>query len=1422
MSSTVVLTQIEHQADCLDDNESEEYREADLIVFDSCSKGIGRLQQGDEILSVNGESFQGITNDRAVAILRQASASNHVEMAVARDDQSKSEFLEILEKQNGLSFPCTPVPMETQGKMSSNISSLYSVDPSPVHGSMTSTSDPFTSVTSNESSRHRHMSKSRKLSLDPTVRLKIEKLQVALRYLGLEPTEEQEVCLKDQLTVDSAGTVNYGDFVAVVRDVFKEELQRKKIDPRAMLFAANDITDFVEPPSFKHSVSHFHSSGDEYSEIRQDRDRLQLEVQRLRKAESAMKKVEIAERAQREASNVEKDYEEVVQLLEAEVNVPSNAETQQQMAVFSCQLKKLEAEKKTYEVATEKLLQFAENVHEAMVSQGNNLGATKGDPARGNRPPAYLGRHKQTNPKTIAAEAKEVVTAVRSIIEKDPLPYGWEEAYTADGLRYYIKDEIPQLWLPSHGKTNDPDPCSEYWIGPVRTSFLAISLHHSGPLDLPPGGASTREEEDTAAQQEKASKSANVKSTPSTSSNRNNGEARVGAFTRSRIVKKPRRDFSPPESPVKKQTPKETKISTPETKTKRQWELWSSDDKDAFFEALFEHGKDFDAIQNWIATKCRRKNVNPGLIKNKDQVRHLYYRTWHKISKFIDVDTEVKKEIQELYGLINYGVLRKKIKGVLNEKVGAKLNDLVYTGCTAVKVRGKNVRIKTPMCNALKKLNNIDDNKSESSEKVPDKICVEMTPKTNAAWSFVQELATNPRVRMLLKGDRKLSSVMNYMSSKWKPHRVKLKESLDGENDMNTVLMVYPHRDCEVTPVSLHSIKETKVNLAFNHYKENTKNLVTVSKGKKMEAVAPTCDSSSVDAGESLVTGTFDSPKSTKSGKDSTSKTDSGSSYSVDVGAIVDGDNAMFPDTLLSLTQKKDNGLNKEGISNTIELSSVEDTDGCVPMEMEVLQESGKVIGCDSDKKADPTAEELAAIESRRLKEALEGGLSVDKADMTLAELYLMFGKEGKLRMEYEWCKEEVIPEHLCNMLRRLVNLATIQFTDINTKSPNTSNSPCHACGMVKSKSRVSNSRGQKSRCPLTSKYGEGYSDASTQTTANKKVDNSVPKEAVFRVPVCSPAFLQRNLSGTVTSKPSQPQRGMKKIRTNRKQLSIQRNILPKQPMMTVLRPSGQQPLSIPVCPQMGLVSVPNNVRLQPKTITTTGTPGGTPVQLNVQPQSPGNNNNNIAHLLRGIDIDLSQSSAAASSSENITQKDVTISRNTLSPPNISTLLDMSLSNLPTGSAENSDKLIDLAIGNSSSNTTFSTLLESQNRDVLNTPKKNPSKYSSPPGSPTRNPWLNSGEDGGDLTFMNLLTDSPLKPPHTYHVSTAPNPAIQTTPLFSESSRDSIMGRLDVDGTIQSVLYDNSIDYAVKFQDLAAHISGNSDSSLLRKTDSSG
>lgn len=50
----------------------------------------------------------------------------------------------------------------------------------------------------------------------------------------------------------------------------------------------------------------------------------------------------------------------------------------------------------------------------------------------------------------------------------------------------------------------------------------------------------------------------------------------------------------------------------------------------------FQFGKDFESIHNLIVNKCKKKGaVLPITVKNKEQVRHFYYRTWHKISKLI-------------------------------------------------------------------------------------------------------------------------------------------------------------------------------------------------------------------------------------------------------------------------------------------------------------------------------------------------------------------------------------------------------------------------------------------------------------------------------------------------------------------------------------------------------------------------------------------------------------------------------------------------------------------------------------------------------------------------------------------------------------------------------------------------------------------
>jgi len=84
----------------------------------------------------------------------------------------------------------------------------------------------------------------------------------------------------------------------------------------------------------------------------------------------------------------------------------------------------------------------------------------------------------------------------------------------------------------------------------------------------------------------------------------------------------------------KGKSPPGNSTSNNEGKRKRNWGLWSVEDKNTFFEALNEFGKDFDAIQSHFASKIKKRGVTEA--KNKDQVRHFYYRNWHKISKFIN------------------------------------------------------------------------------------------------------------------------------------------------------------------------------------------------------------------------------------------------------------------------------------------------------------------------------------------------------------------------------------------------------------------------------------------------------------------------------------------------------------------------------------------------------------------------------------------------------------------------------------------------------------------------------------------------------------------------------------------------------------------------------------------------------------------
>ena len=185
-------------------------------------------------------------------------------------------------------------------------------------------------------------------------------------------------------------------------------------------------------------------------------------------------------------------------------------------------------------------------------------------------------------------------------------------------------------------------------------------------------------------------------------------------------------------------------------------------------------------------------------MKNKDQVRHFYYRTLNKISKFIPKDKHPTTEsdphrrtVLELRSLTCFGELRKRIGG-LGEKQGKKLHELLDYGWTTIRQSGRNVRLKAPTCRALKRLTLADTSgKCEESSNhpppIPTKLDLEFIPVDNATWLAVQGLSKNPRLKTTVSSKKPLSVVITFLTKKWP-----VKSSKPKTNEFLTLCIAVP------------------------------------------------------------------------------------------------------------------------------------------------------------------------------------------------------------------------------------------------------------------------------------------------------------------------------------------------------------------------------------------------------------------------------------------------------------------------------------------------------------------------------------------------------------------------------------------------------------------------------------------------------
>ncbi|CAH1778154.1 unnamed protein product [Owenia fusiformis] len=640
-----------------------------------------------------------------------------------------------------------------------------------------------------------------------------------------------------------------------------------------------------------------------------------------------------------------------------------------------------------------------------------------------------------------------------------------------------------------------------------------------------------------------------------------------GSLPRRRCIKRPRRDSSPTGSPPRKAA-KEKKVTgtTPETKPRRKrirdassrrvWEIWSLEVKNAFFEGLNEFGKDFDAIHNLITTKCKKKGEEH-LVKNKEQVRHFYYRTWHKIAKYVDIqeESEVKKTTQELYALINYGELRRKVRK-LDDKNLDKLRELINKGSTSVKVNGKNIRVRTPVCRALKKLNNIETETKpdENIVKLPDYVTIEFKPKNNESWVRVQTLAQNPRLRMKVKLDKRAGNVLEFLKKKWRTPEEK--QNLGTRPNSGEIFTVTTPSNVTMHPLVLKPIaKKPITGIGFEAYQEQIKiqgDLTGNSpKGKKSDKT----EQSQLDSkGQSDKTSerTLEKEAAKAKHEDPSEPTEKdqipdGPNESSDIknertdDAVVNTKGNIptisaiktdepintESDTGVRFTEMKDTKISETKLEDDTTKTNKMDDSSQVTNNNTDLSHDKQEPSTSAGASVEPNIEDGENENTKQLEVDIEGkvqeGLThLNAGKITIAEIYLILGKPDVITLEYEWRKvkntEMIYLSNLMNSLQRLIYLARAEHSDLNRlKEIGRGATPilCQ-CGKLKpkfsspvkgTKSPTSRAPGKRGvRSPNTSKGSQRIIAPNANSPTSPKVSVSptrekAGKDTVFRVP---------------------------------------------------------------------------------------------------------------------------------------------------------------------------------------------------------------------------------------------------------------------------------------------------------------------------------
>ncbi|NXE41061.1 STXB4 protein, partial [Ptilorrhoa leucosticta] len=435
----------------------------EVIPGGDCHKD-GRLKPGDQLVSINKESMIGVSYEEAksiinrtkmrfenfweIAFIRQKNSPSHPEKwqcpfslltsSVAHGEQQAAALGPLPPPDGKLVSTFPPDALETGVKLG---------EQSPITALDSSSADvSATVIAPSQNDDYEPQGK------NSSIHVKTEKLERALNYLGIQLTDEQQQALRQQLHKDSKGTVSFGDFVEVSRNLLSVQSNATDDGHKSVTFGVSEVASLQDSKVKYDDVERLKKERNEalkeMSKLKEElsesvnlqkqlTEQLQVVKQEAKAAveetRALRSRIHLAEAAQRQARGMEMDYEEVIRLLEAEIgelkaqlaehsgqNKENIQGLRKRVTVLDCQLRKSESARKTFEVATEKLLQFVEVVHE-ILSDNSTSSAVLSDRRTLSTKAllARLGRVGPTVTAALAAEARDLAKSVHAILEVD-------------------------------------------------------------------------------------------------------------------------------------------------------------------------------------------------------------------------------------------------------------------------------------------------------------------------------------------------------------------------------------------------------------------------------------------------------------------------------------------------------------------------------------------------------------------------------------------------------------------------------------------------------------------------------------------------------------------------------------------------------------------------------------------------------------------------------------------------------------------------------------------------------------------------------------------------------------------------------------------------------------------------------------------